>query len=99
MALPNSIVDKVNFLLALAKKGEYGEDELKTVLSMTGEHTDNKILGRVFGYSVSDYALAALKWLGTDETAKAFQSIYDKLDVVRREEINQLISEKPYLEY
>lgn len=97
--MTSSIVDKVDFLLTLAKKNKYDADELNTVISMTGEHTDNKILGRVFGYSVSDYAIAVLNWLGTEDSIKAFNSAFNKLNKIRQAEINKLIKAKPYIEY
>ena len=97
--MANGIGDKVDFLLTLAKKKEYNSGELKKVISMTGEHTDNKILGRVFGYSVSDYALAVLNWLNTDESIKAFHTVYDRLDKIRQAEVTKLIDEQVYLDY
>ncbi len=95
----NSIVDKVDYLLSIAKNGEYNDKDIKTITEMSKEHTNNQILGRVFGYSVSDYALAVLSWLGTKETLTIFDAAFHKLPKVRQQEINNLITSKKYLEY
>lgn len=94
----SGILDNVRFLFSIAQKGVCGEDELRIILNMTEEHTDNLILGRVFGYSVSDYAIATLKWIGSDSTLKEFKNIFDKLSKNRQTEIETLISRKLYLE-
>ena len=95
----NSIVEKVDYLLSVAKKGAYDRQDLNEIITMTNEHTDNKILGRVFGYSVSDYAMATLAWLNTLETKEAFRAVFDRIGKVRQEEVKQLIQSKLYLEY
>lgn len=98
MAL-NSILDKVNFLLSVAKKGECTDKDLMTISSLSKEHTDNLIIGRVFGYSVSDYALATLKWLNTKESNEAYDGLAMGIPKDRRSEVDELVSKKLYLEY
>lgn len=61
----NGIGDKVEFLLKLSKIGRYEKEELDEVVSYTSLYSENLILGKVFGYSVSDYAFATLFWLNT----------------------------------
>ncbi|MCR4711485.1 MAG: hypothetical protein K5707_04225 [Clostridia bacterium] len=92
------ILEKVRFLLSAAKSGECGIDEFKDIVAMTREHTDNQIIGRVFGYSISDYALATLSWLGTEESIKAFRRGFNELSNIRKEEVRRLIDSKMYLE-
>ena len=96
MVNKNSILDKVNFLLAIAKKGNCTGEELNEIVSMVPEHTDGMVLGRVFGYSVSDYAIATLKWLDKD---KEFESAMADLQDGRENDIQTLITSKIYLEY
>ena len=62
----DGISEKVLFLLELAKKGTASESELSKIIEMISAHSDNVTLGRVFGYSVSDYAIATLKWLDSE---------------------------------
>ena len=86
------ILDKVYFLLSISKSGECTDKQLEEIKMMVSEHTEGMVIGRVFGYSVSDYALAALKWIGTDETLREFKVLFDNLPYVRKNEIKELIS-------
>ncbi len=95
----NSIVEKVDYLLSIARKGSCCQQELDEIEAMIGEHTNHIILGRVFGYSVSDYAIATLAWLNSRESKDAFRRAYDLVDATRQEEINRLIQSEIYLEY
>ena len=95
----NSLLNKVDFVLTLAAKGEMSENELKCVESFLLEHSDHPRLGRVFGYSVSDYAFASLKWVGTEETKKLFDKYFVMLSTDRRNKINELIRENRHINY
>lgn len=90
--------DKVYFLLSIAKAGKCAKEELNMIKGMTSEHSTDMILGRVFGYSISDYAIATLKWLNTDDTLREFKLAFDKLSSDRKNEISELIARKLYLE-
>jgi len=57
------------------------------------------VLGRFMGYSVSDYALATLFWLGTKEAKEVFASKYGNLSQTRKREVAELINKEVYLYY
>ena len=56
------------------------------------------IVGKVFGYSVSDYALATLKWLGDEKSTKLFNDFSKDLSDHRKTGLNDLINSKAYLQ-
>ena len=100
MELNNTgILDKVKFLLSLAHKNQYTKNELDYVEMLVSEHSDNMRLGKVFGYSVSDYALATLSWLSTDETKELFNQNFSQLGEERKLHVSQLIDKKLYLQF
>jgi hypothetical protein len=90
------ILDKVYFLLKISKSKRYTQDDLNRILDYTKEHTDSLIIGRVFGYSVSDYAIAVLKWINTDETVSEFNKMIHSLPESRRKTISELIKSEVY---
>lgn len=90
------IADKIYFLLKLSKSRKYTNADLKKVISFIPLHSDDIILGKVFGYSVSDYAFATLYWLNTSETIKLFNEFSKNLRPERKYEIEQLIKKKLY---
>lgn len=92
------ITDKVYFLLKLSKSKKYTNDELKDVISFIPLHSNDIKLGKVFGYSISDYAFATLFWLGTSETMKLFSELSEELSEERKSEIEQLIKKKLYVQ-
>ena len=94
----NNILEKVQFLLEASKNKTDSPDVISTIDSLTIEHTDDMITGRFFGYSVSDYAIAALKWIGTTESEKLYSEKYEKLSDKRKKDIENLVSKKLYLE-
>ncbi|MGN0541896.1 MAG: hypothetical protein ACI4JG_00445 [Acutalibacteraceae bacterium] len=100
MELSNAgILDKVRFLLSLAQKNQYTKNELEAVTALLSEHSESMRLGKVFGYSVSDYAFATLSWLSTDETKELFDCYYSQLSAERKQTISQLIDNKLYLQF
>ena len=94
-----TILEKVNFILGTVKTHNITPDNLQRIVELSKEHTDNLVLGRVFGWSVSDYAVAALKWIGTDEAQKEYDRIIQSLSKERREEIRELIEREIYKQY
>ena len=100
MELNNTgILDKVKFLLSLAQKKRYTQNELDCVKALLTEHSDSMRLGKVFGYSVSDYAFATLSWLSTDETKGLFERGFSQLSEERKRHISQLIEKKLYMQF
>ena len=93
------ITEKVDFLLTIAKKGQCSNEEFADILKLLVEHSDKERLGKVFGYSVSDYAIATLAWIGDDKSYAEYNKIYTTLDEKRKLDITQLVKEKRYLQY
>lgn len=94
----DGISEKVLFLLELAKKGAASESELSKIIEMISAHSDNVTLGRVFGYSVSDYAIATLKWLDSENALLEYEKAIRGLSDNRMSAITELITNKPYLQ-
>ena len=94
-----SILDKVNFLIKKSISKQCNSSELEKIISYTELHSDDLLLGKVFGYSVSDYAFATLKWIGSEKTLKAFEKTTQGLDESRLSVINDLIDKESYRQY
>ena len=94
-----TILEKVDFILRTVIDHSINPEKISVILDYTKEHSDNLVLGRVFGWSVSDYAIAALKWLNTEETNVAFDRIFSELSDQRKNEVNELIERKIYTQY
>lgn len=92
------ILDKVKFLLSIAKAGNCTAEELKEVMSMVDEHSNHPVLGRVFGYSISDYAIATLKWIDSEDSLNEFNLIFSQLSKQRKQDIEEIILRKLHLE-
>ena len=56
------------------------------------------IIGKVFGYSVSDYAIASLKWINSAKSITLFNEIFYSLSEQRQKNIKILIDKKTYLQ-
>lgn len=90
------ILEKVSFMLTVSKNKKYTPKELNEIISFTHLHSNERELGKVFGYSVSDYAYATLFWLGTSETLNIYNSMSSRLSEERIKEIDSLIQSKLY---
>lgn len=88
-----TLLDKVDFLLTIAKKGSASDEELEEILKLTVEQSKHGRLGRVMGYSVSEYAIATLSWLG--ET-KLFDEMMLGKDLTFSQNVSKLIKWEPY---
>jgi hypothetical protein len=95
----NNILDKENYCLSLARSSSYSSQDLETIRELSLEHSNHVRLGRVFGYSVSDYALATLKWLNTEETNLIFDELYSFKSNAQKEEADDLIRSNIYLQF
>ena len=94
----NSLTEKVKYLLFSAKNKTDDDDTLAIVKSLIKEHSDERVLGKIFGYSVSDYAIASLKWMDTEKSIELFNEEYGKLADERKEVISWLIANNYHLE-
>lgn len=94
----NSILSKIEYLLATAKGKKASQEDIVQIVSLAKEHTDDAIVGRFFGYSVSDYAIATLSWVGTEDAHQHFKQIYERLPKDRKEDVEELIERHIYQE-
>lgn len=93
-----SIQDKVCFILMAAKNRISDDQTLALIDEFAKEHSHHPTLGRVFGYSVSDYAIAALRWIETKESMEIFNKQYEALPRERKMEVDQLIKSEIHKE-
>lgn len=75
----NSILEKIEYMHSLAKNKSYNEKDLMCLKEYSKEYSDNMVLGRFMGYSLFDYALATLYWIGTEETKMMFDDLLEGL--------------------
>lgn len=95
----NSILAKVDYIMQAVLKKDDSSECLQNLRSLSKEHTDDMVLGRVFGWSISDYAIAALKWINTDLTNTMFADEFDSLPDNRKPEVLVLIAKELYKQY
>ena len=96
--MAKSVLTKVEYMLEIAKEKKYSKEDMASLKSYTKDHSNNAVIGRFMGYSISDYALATLYWLGSKESMEVFKDIYDKLQAERKREVDSLISSNVYLQ-
>lgn len=93
-----SILEKIRYMLELAGKKEYSKKDIVSLKGYAEDHSNNAVIGRFMGYSISDYALATLYWLDSKESKEEFEKIYDNLQAERKKEIDSLIRTNAYLQ-
>jgi hypothetical protein len=96
--MEEGLLDKIRYIMEIAKKGTCSDAELEKLMIYSLQHSDNAILGRFFGYSVSDYAIACMKWVNTVEAQEAFNVKMKNIPEHRKKDIEKLISTKIYEE-
>jgi len=64
-------------------------DELAALTS--SNYSSGKYFTRAFGVSVSDFAFAALKWIGSPYSVEQFDKLYEDLPDERKPRINEII--------
>ena len=92
-----TFLDKIKYMLYLARDKKYKDEDITLLEEYANEHSNNLVLGRFMGYSISDYALATLRWLNTEKTINIFNRLFDGLDAQRKNEVSELISSEAYL--
>ena len=88
---------KVYALLQIANDNIIDDDTLEQIAALTEHHSENIRLGKVLGYSVSEYAFATLKWIGTSDSLKLYDTLITPLPESRKTRIYKLISSNVYL--
>jgi hypothetical protein len=92
-----SLFDTVKNLLSIAESGQFSNADLDEIVSLLPLHSGNHVVGKMFGYSVSDYAFATLKWLNSSKANDIFADEFSRLGQFRKEDILALIEKKYYL--
>jgi hypothetical protein len=87
---------KVFKILEIVKERVTDEETINQLVLLTNEYSEHHKLGKVFGFSVGDYAFAALKWIGSDYSSAVFDRLFQLLPASRKESINELISSNAY---
>ena len=85
-----NLLDKANFGLVIAKRGLITDEEFTVLRGLSIEPEQEGRLGKVMGYSVSDYAIASWYWLGNEGM---FHLYYDELDENRQFRVMELEEE------
>ena len=89
------LLDKVQFGLKIAKRGIIDNEEFGILQGLSIEAEQEGRLGKVMGYSVSDYAIASWYWLGN---GGMFHLYYDELDENRQFRVMELVKKEVYKE-
>lgn len=90
-----NLLDKANFGLVIAKRGLITREEFTVLRGLSIEPEQEGRLGKVMGYSVSDYAIASWYWLGNEGM---FHLYYDELDENRQFRVMELVKKEVYKE-
>ena len=94
------MIDKIKYMMSIVKSNDYNSEDFQKICSFVSEVSNYARRGKLFGYSISDFALATLKWMNTDESIKIFNSEYSIIkDENRKSMIDELIESKMYLEF
>lgn len=93
------LVEKVKYLFQIAINGLKNEDDVANIIDLSKEHSDYARIGKVFGYSISEYAIATLAWINNSVADKEFKRIYNQLSEQRKKRVQELIESKMYLQY
>ena len=91
--MPKTLLEKVNYLLTIAKTKDFSRDDLKNIETLTSDDSDHPRLGKVFGYSVAEYAIETLKWINEEDIYKSFTK---GLDEYKKGRITDLIESRCY---
>lgn len=80
----------------IANEHNCTEEQYNKLLSYTKEHNDDVETYGFFGYSISDYAIATLNWIGTDRAKGDYEIKIGSLSDFRRKEIDTLVKKQLY---
>ena len=91
-----NFLSKIYNMLLMAKYREKDEEKIKMLVPLTYEDSPHVRLQRVFGYSVSDFAFATLKWLDTPYSNELYDELIADISEGRRYIIEELIAGEGY---
>ena len=87
------LIDKIKYICQIAKDGKPSNEQKEQLIELSKEHSNDCRMGKVFGYSVSDFAIACFKWINETET---YNRLIKDLSEDRLETINRLIATNAY---
>ena len=87
----------VHELLIIAHENVADCDTLEQIAILTKQHSEDLRLGKVFGFSVSEYAFATLKWLSSSDSLFLYDKLTKQLSASRKARINELVSSNVYM--
>jgi len=87
---------KVHKLLSIASLNTVDADILVQISKLTEQHSEGLRQGKVFGYSVSEYAFATLNWLGTTDSMQLYDELTRALSDSRKVRIDALVASDLY---
>ena len=88
---------KVFKILEIAQKKVSDHETIEQIVVLTDFHSDRKRIGLVGGFSVSEYAFAALKWIGSEFSLRKFAELFASLSDDRKMRVNELVDSKAYM--
>ena len=92
------LLEKIKYICLVAKSGVMTEEDKHILNEYSKEHSDYLRLGKLFGHSVSDYAIACFKWINTKESLDAYYQALEPLSEDWRKDIQELADSNVYLE-
>ena len=84
----------INGILDVARNKIADVATIDELVIMT-KYSSGKYFMRAVGVSISDFAFAALKWIGSQYSIECFEAHFNKLPDERKTRINKIISEYP----
>lgn len=89
------ILDKIQYIVDIAKRGTATKDEIDSLEQYSLENSDNLVLGRFFGYSVAEMAIACYKVIHED---KLFDKWFNTLDRFSQDNVTTFLKKRLYLQ-
>lgn len=87
------LFDKVRYICKIANANGCTQEQKEDLLALVKEHSNEERLGKVFGFSVSDFAIACFKWIGDEDE---FNNLVISLDENRKLIIQELVASNMY---
>jgi len=90
------IGQKVYELLKISTERIVSNDVIDEIAAMTTQHSNDLRLGKVFGYSVSEYAFAALKWINNTYSNGLYDKLIEPISDERKWRVSELVVSEPH---
>ncbi|MEH7353851.1 hypothetical protein V7150_09755 [Neobacillus drentensis] len=90
-----NILIKANAIFQIVRMQMHDEIFIEKLVNLARlMEEEPKVIGL---YNNAHFALAALSWLGTENSIKTFTELFEKLEPEKQSVLRKLIEEKPYL--